>query len=195
MKTTEQRFWEKVEWRSKTGCLEWVGALSYSERDGKRRSFYGRFYWNEKYGSAHVYAYERIHGSVTKGLEVDHLCHNTRCVNVEHLEAVTPRENQLRGIGTVIATNLAKTHCPKGHPYDTNNTRTYKGMRNCKRCNADRMRLERAAQGIEARVMATDIHCANGHLWAEDNERFINNKRTCRSCHNAAKRRWKALKG
>jgi hypothetical protein len=27
------------------------------------------------------------------GLQLDHLCHNTKCINPDHLELVTPREN------------------------------------------------------------------------------------------------------
>src|SRR5260221_9768017 len=137
---------------------------------------------------AHRYAYERVHGPIPEDLEPDHTCFNSICVNDTHLEAVTSQENRRRQAARI-------TYCPKGHPYDTDNTRTYRGMRNCRRCNADRMRAERESKGIPKRAMATDTHCANGHTWAEDNERFVNNKRVCRSCHNAAKRRWKALKG
>lgn len=30
--------------------------------------------------------------------------------------------------------NMAKTHCPKGHPYDERNTLRYYGRRRCRTC-------------------------------------------------------------
>lgn len=33
-----------------------------------------------------------------------------------------------------MPSNEQKTHCPKGHPYDEENTYLYRGRRNCRRC-------------------------------------------------------------
>jgi hypothetical protein len=41
-------------------------------------------------------------GPVPEGMELDHLCRVHPCVNPEHLEPVTPRENKLRGEGTKL---------------------------------------------------------------------------------------------
>jgi hypothetical protein len=200
METTESRFWSKVAWRSETGCLEWIGAIGWTMRDGKYRLPYGRFYWNSRLGMAHHYAYERIHGHVPLGLEIDHLCRNPRCVNVEHLEAVTRLENIRRSKGISVH-NASKTHCPQGHLYDEDNTlRAKNGARLCRRCNAERMRRERDVMGIPRRPKATDTHCANGHAWADNNERFVSGKRVCRTCSSAAtlrarKRKRTSLKG
>ena len=46
---------------------------------------------------AHRLMYERYIGAIPEGLELDHLCSNTRCVNPEHLEPVTHRVNLMRG--------------------------------------------------------------------------------------------------
>lgn len=42
---------------------------------------------------AHKHAYEQAYGSVPDGMVIDHRCHNRQCVNVEHLHAVTVKQN------------------------------------------------------------------------------------------------------
>lgn len=43
--------------------------------------------------------YELLVGPIPEGLTIDHLCRNTMCVNPDHLEPVTHRENLMRGVG------------------------------------------------------------------------------------------------
>lgn len=59
-------------------------------------------------------------GIIPTALQLDHLCRNRKCCNPDHLEAVTPRENGLRG-ATIQARNAAVTHCPHGHAYGPEN--------------------------------------------------------------------------
>lgn len=47
-------------------------------------------------GWAHRNAWFIHHGPIPAHLEVDHLCYRPACVNVDHLELVTPEENKRR---------------------------------------------------------------------------------------------------
>ena len=66
-------------------CLIWAG--------DKHASGYGRIWADGKRGLAHRYAWERVNGRIPDGMEVDHVCHNTLCVDVEHLRLATRQEN------------------------------------------------------------------------------------------------------
>jgi hypothetical protein len=47
---------------------------------------------------AHRWYYERARGPIPTGLQIDHLCNVKACVNVAHLEAVTPQVNTPAGV-------------------------------------------------------------------------------------------------
>lgn len=91
---------------------------------------YGTFWAEGQTRSAHRTIYEIVRGAIPSGLHLDHLCRVPRCVNPWHLEAVTPKVNTLRG-ETPAAKNLAKSECPKGHPYSHVNSN---GKRCCRVC-------------------------------------------------------------
>lgn len=65
-------------------CLVWEGSSSLG---------YGYITVRGKGLRAHRYAWEREHGPIPEGMQVDHICHNTLCVNVEHLRLATPPQN------------------------------------------------------------------------------------------------------
>lgn len=105
-------------------CWIWQGATSHG---------YGVFRDGEKTVVAHKFLYERLVGKVPEGLDLDHLCRNRACVNPNHLEPVTRQVNLLRG-ETITASNAAKTHCKKGHPFSGENVQRLQGRRRCKTC-------------------------------------------------------------
>ena len=45
---------------------------------------------------AHRAEYERANGPIPEGMQLDHLCRVRECVNPDHLEPVTPKENTRR---------------------------------------------------------------------------------------------------
>lgn len=94
------------------GCWLWQRALNHNG--------YGQIQYQGKKQAAHRVAYEVFVGPIPAGLQIDHLCRVRPCVNPEHLEAVSPRENTLRTFSPV-ARNAVKTHCPAGHPLNGKN--------------------------------------------------------------------------
>ena len=108
----------------KSGCWEWTGALS-----GHNCSY--PYYQNRR---AHRVSYECYKGSIPKGLTINHDCNNTRCVNPEHLTAMSLRNNLLLGT-SFVAVNARKTHCKHGHEFTPENTYAKaQGCRDCKIC-------------------------------------------------------------
>jgi DNA-directed RNA polymerase subunit RPC12/RpoP len=115
-----RRFWDKVEVDGV--CWEWAA--------GRNSAGYGYFRSSTGSRRAHRIAYEHLVGPIPSGLTLDHLCRNRSCVNPDHLEPVTHRENVLRGSG--IAAQQARRHvCPRcGQQYDLTKT----GYRRCRAC-------------------------------------------------------------
>ncbi|MBE4790695.1 HNH endonuclease signature motif containing protein [Streptomyces caniscabiei] len=130
------RFWSKVA-LDPTGCLVWTAARN---TDG-----YGRFCWQGAGIPAHRFGYIALVGEIPAGLSLDHLCRVRHCVRPDHLEAVTPRENTLRGENHV-ADQVHRTHCPRGHAYTEANTRVKGGKRECRTCHNQARRDKRAAR-------------------------------------------------
>lgn len=134
-------FWAKVDrggpvpaHRPELGaCWLWTGA---------QKNGYGRFTIRRRPVYAHRFAYELLVGPIPQGLELDHLCRVTTCINPSHLEPVTHRKNVLRGISPA-ARHATMTHCSQGHPFDTGNTGWHHGARRCLACHRESERRRR----------------------------------------------------
>lgn len=142
----------KVAFEPMTGCWLWTGAL--------QPTGYGSMHLKGRSGRAHRAAYEALVGPIPTNLTLDHLCRTRCCVNPDHLEPVTQRENVLRGAGP-WATNKRKTHCKRGHAFDEANTHVDgNGYRKCRACAnehhnayvAANLEVDRARRRERARV-------------------------------------------
>lgn len=132
----ERNFWAKV---SPTGfCWSWTAS--------KCKQGYGNFSFGstgQKF-QAHRIAYTALVGTIQQGLELDHLCRNTSCVNPDHLEPVTGAENRRRMVTSPTWITSGKNvtgYCKHGHEYTEENTYRYKdGRTDCRTCKAGRVR-------------------------------------------------------
>lgn len=92
----ELKFWKKTI-SGEGGCILWSGCMGDKG--------YGRVKRNKKWVGAHRVAYLFRNKEIPSGFEIDHLCRNKRCVNPEHLEAVSHRDNILRGAAGILRKN------------------------------------------------------------------------------------------
>jgi len=136
------------------GCWEWTGAVAKS--NGYSRAYIPS---RKHRGSGHRIAYELFIGPVPAGYHVDHTCHNQdescygrgadcphrRCVNPDHLEAVTPSVNRIRSTAARARRDKVSslTHCPRGHELTPENRFSLSRCKECDRNNRSRARQKR----------------------------------------------------
>lgn len=133
---------------------------SNSHGYGQHREFVGAGLRLGRKRPAHVVVYEVYKGKVPDGLDLDHLCKVRHCVNPDHLEPVTRRENVLRGEG-LAAINANKTHCKRGHEFsganllENINPKNGQPRRACRKCN--RIRMEEYLERKRLREVQTGL--------------------------------------
>ncbi len=121
-------FMARVMCEPMSGCWLWIG-------DSTVRG-YGRF----NRDLAHRASFELFKGRIPEGLVIDHRCRTLCCVNPDHLEAVTQKENVLRG----DAAKQKKETCKLGHPLQRR--KTGNGQRLCLTCSNEAGRRHKAKQ-------------------------------------------------
>lgn len=128
----------------KTECIEWQGR--------KNANGYGVVMINGKQFFAHRLSVALSGRNISKSKVCDHLCRNHSCINPDHIELVTIKENWRRGESK--SANYARSEtCSRGHLFDDENTRIHtdkKGRktRHCRRCFALRERARKHRVGI-----------------------------------------------
>lgn len=137
-----ERFLAKIDFAG--DCWLWTGAIVHG---------YGRFAVSGRIVLAHRWSHEFFVGPIPDGLVLDHVkargCGHCHCVNPDHLEPVTTRENVLRG-SAPSAANAHKAYCKNGHPFDDANTYLVPAGRRrackiCDRANGARYRAKKRA--------------------------------------------------
>lgn len=108
--------------KSKVASGAYYGIIATTNGDRRTRT------------GAHRFIYELLVGAIPAGLQIDHLCRNTLCVNPDHLEAVPGAVNVNRMPWNSYIKNSRKTHCKYGHEFTPANTRIRGGSRRCITC-------------------------------------------------------------
>lgn len=123
-----ERFEAKLERVTESGCWIWLGYLNPKG--------YGRFRVSSKrfMQYAHRVSYEHFRAPIPPDMVMDHLCRVPSCVNPDHLEAVTPRENTMRSPVAVCAVRSRSALCQRGHALVPWAPNTYFGRRGYRKC-------------------------------------------------------------
>lgn len=139
------RFWDKTTPVTDTSryvdspCWLWTGSVT--------RVGYARLGFPGRPDAAHRTAYEYCAGPIGADLDIDHLCRVRSCVNPNHLEPKTRRDN-LRQYMLQDGVKYGATHCKHGHEFTEANTHVDKlNRRRCKACDRERHRVAYAARG------------------------------------------------
>lgn len=107
----EERFWPKVAVGAEDECWMWLKSV--------KGPGYGVFWDGERLVGAHTFAYRSVHGEIPDGMVVRHVCDVPGCCNPSHLVVGSVAQNMADKSDRGRHHNQEKTHCPKGHEYDS----------------------------------------------------------------------------
>ena len=154
----KRRFWDKVEKRE-DGCWIWAGA---TVKNSTGRLFYGKF----RIG-AHMYLVHRVswrifHGAILDGLQLDHRCHNTLCVNPAHLHLVSAVGNGENHAGANRMNNNVRHSGFRGVIWDKQHHKWRVQVKHLQKhydggCYTDVNEANRAAIALRNRLMSNNL--------------------------------------
>lgn len=116
--------------RDYKGCLVW-------QKSVKNRCGYAHASYKGKNITGHRLMWQLVNGKIPEDKMVLHHCGNGRCINIHHLYLGTPKDNMRDRTRHGANPFANRSHCPRGHEYTPENTRT---ARYCKTCEALRSR-------------------------------------------------------
>ena len=113
-----------------SGCWLWTGTVN--------NLGYGLIYDGQQKRMllAHRVSFAFHRREIPPGKVLDHLCRVTFCVNPDHLEPVTQKENLRRGDWRSSAVHWfkTKTACKRGHEFTEENIYWWRNERQCRSC-------------------------------------------------------------
>jgi hypothetical protein len=142
----KKRFFAKVKINTRNGCHTWSAAC----RGGYDKQ-YGVFNFNGRIVYAHRFALYMILGH-DPGPSVDHLCHNTKCVNPAHLRGGSIADNNANRRCVI------SEYCINGHERTSTNTYTNSndGKRHCRECAKQTDKKRYAARYEKEKMLKTN---------------------------------------
>lgn len=168
----ESRFNEKWVPVTETGCWLWTAAVA----GGAGGMWYGYMSVGGKGGAAkraHRISYELYKGDIPNGMLVRHKCDNPLCVNPDHLELGTHKDNSSDMTERGRHARSGQTHCKRGHELNDENAYTNKrGHRYCKVCKREDQKIkhrEKRGDKFGKPEWKPKTHCPHGHEFNEAN--------------------------
>src|SRR5699024_108223 len=146
----------KIELNSEPGegdCIVWT--LSVDRRGYGMLCIPRSEFGKDRQTGAHRAAWLALNGDIPEGFQIDHLCYNTLCVNVKHMELVTSQVNLERRRRVGRRRIDPKGHSCGKHGQAEGSINTDKRGYNywrcliCKRANANRRYAERKALALQ----------------------------------------------
>ena len=126
IESVKTRLFDKSMPEPNTGCFIWIGCLFNGD--------YGRMWVRDKQIMAHRISYFVHKGEIPEAFVIDHICNHTPCINPQHLEAKTQKDNGYRSKHSPTTINAQKTHCKNGHEFTEENTNSTIYGRRCITC-------------------------------------------------------------
>ncbi len=145
----DERFWAKVE-KLPDGCWAWTA--------NKHTTGYGSFWDGGRTWRAHRWAFERFCRPLEDGESIDHLCRNTSCVNPDHLEAVTPMENNRRAALGGAERGQQTTTCVNGHEKSVENVYRHGTSWHCRKCRSEATARRRKAKREHINALRRELY-------------------------------------